>query len=85
MKRVISAKANEDFTLDITFTDGSVRRFDAKPYFDKGIFSELEDWDFFRDFQIAFGTIQWSNEQDFAPETLYVEGVEISKNDLVEV
>lgn len=73
MKKVLSAKANDDFTLELTFNDGSVRQFDTKPYLDNGIFTELKDLEYFKDFQIVFGTVQWPNEQDFAPETLYME------------
>jgi len=73
MKRVLSAKANDDFTLELTFSDGSIRHFDAKPYLDRGIFTELKDIKYFKDFQIVFGTVQWPNEQDFAPETFYIE------------
>lgn len=78
MQKVVEAKANEDFTLDIRFSDGSVRRFDAKPYLDKGIFSELKDIHYFRNIRVVYGTIQWANEQDFAPETLYLESKEIA-------
>lgn len=73
MKKVISAKAGENYNLELTFNDGSVRIFDAKPYLDKGIFTELKDPEYFKNFRIAFGTVQWENEQDFAPETLYIE------------
>lgn len=85
MKKVIEARANNDFTLDLKFNDGSYRRFDAKPYLDKGIFTELKDLDYFKNFTIVFGTIQWQNEQDFAPETLYLESVLIEKEVLAEV
>ena len=73
MKKVVSAKANEDYTLDLEFSDGARRRFDVKPYLDKGIFTELKNLDYFKNIKIAFGTVQWRNEQDFAPETLYLE------------
>lgn len=73
MKRVASAKANDDFTLDLDFGDGVVRRFDTKPYLDKGIFKQLKDVEYFRKVSVAYGTVQWQNEQDFAPETLYLE------------
>ncbi len=70
---VIAAKAIERHRLRLKFSDGSVRVFDATPYLEKGIFTELQDPTYFRDFKIAFGTVQWPNEQDFAPETLYLE------------
>jgi len=73
MKRVTSVKANDDFTLDLDFGDGKRRRFDTKPYLDKGIFKQLRDVEYFRRVTIAYGTVQWQNQQDFAPETLFVE------------
>lgn len=73
MKKVISAQANEDFTLDLEFNDGASKRFDVKPYLNKGIFTELKNLSYFKNIKIAFGTVQWENEQDFAPETLYLE------------
>ncbi|HSK71142.1 MAG TPA: DUF2442 domain-containing protein [Pyrinomonadaceae bacterium] len=79
MKRVVSAKANDDFTLDLKFNDGLIKRFDIKPYLDKGIFKELRDFNYFKNFRVSFGTVQWQNEQDFAPETLYLESVLIEK------
>lgn len=32
MNKVIAATANDDFSLDLEFDDGSRKRFDAKPY-----------------------------------------------------
>ena len=78
MTKVVNAKANDDLTLDLRFTDGTLRRFDVKPYLDKGIFSELKDIQYFKNVSVAYGTVQWKNEQDFAPETLYIESELIS-------
>jgi hypothetical protein len=72
-KRVTTARANDDFTLDLEFGDGVIRRFDAKPYLDKGIFVDLKDLAYFKKVNVAHGTVHWENEQDFAPETLYLE------------
>ena len=79
MKKVVSAKANDDFTLDIKFNDGSFKRFDVKPYLDYPVFQELKDLDYFKNIKIVFGTVHWENEQDIAPETLYLEGKEIKE------
>ena len=73
MNKVIAATANDDLTLDLRFSDGSLRRFDTKPYLDKGVFRELKDVNYFRNVTVAYGTVQWPNEQDFAPETLFIE------------
>jgi Protein of unknown function (DUF2442) len=73
MQKILSAIANDDFTLDLKFDDGSLRKFDVKPYLEYGIFKELKDQHYFKKVRVAFGTVQWPNEQDFSPETLYVE------------
>ena len=82
MKKVVAVKANEDFSLDLKFNDGSVRRFDVKPYLDMGVFRELKDVDYFKQVKIAFGTVQWPHEQDISPETLYLESTPIDESNL---
>lgn len=83
MKKVISAKANGNFTLDLQFNDGKIKRFDAKPYLDFPVFRELKNLENFRQIKIAFGTVRWKNEQDISPETLYLEGKEIGQEETV--
>jgi len=39
------------------------------------VFRELRDLNYFKQVNLAFGTVQWPNEQDISPETLYLEGV----------
>jgi len=56
-----------------------VRRFDVKPYLDYEVFRELKDLNYFKQVDLAFGTVQWPNEQDISPETLYVEGVAVAR------
>ena len=74
MIKVTAVRANEDYTLDLTFSDGSVKRFDVKPYLKYETFKELKDISYFKQVKLAFGTVQWPHEQDIAPETLFVEG-----------
>ena len=73
MRKVVAVRANDDFSLDLKFDDGSVRRFDVTPYLEYGIFTELKDKNYFERVKVAFGTVQWPNEQDISPETLYLE------------
>jgi hypothetical protein len=77
MNKVIAVTANDDFSLDLEFNDGSVKRFDAKPYLDYEFFRELKDQNYFKQVRLAFGTVQWPHEQDIGPETLYLEGVAV--------
>ncbi|HJY29895.1 MAG TPA: DUF2442 domain-containing protein [Pyrinomonadaceae bacterium] len=74
MIKVTAVRANDDYTLDLTFSDGSVKRFDVKPYLKYEVFKELKDLTYFKQVNLAFGTVQWPHEQDIAPETLFVEG-----------
>ena len=75
MTKVLAAKANDDFTLDLKFSDGSVKRFDMKPYLDYEVFQELKNLNYFQQVSVAFGTVTWPHDQDIAPETLFLEGV----------
>jgi hypothetical protein len=61
MIKVIEAKANDDFSLDLKFNDGKKKRFNARPYLDRGVFRELKAPDKFKQIRIAYGTIQWEN------------------------
>jgi hypothetical protein len=80
MIKVIEAKANDDYSLDLKFSDGSVKRFDVKPYLDYEVFKELESLDYFKQIKISFGTVQWKNEQDISPETLHLEGEDLKES-----
>jgi len=75
MRKVVQVNANDDFTLDLLFNDGSHKRFDVTPYLGLGVFQELRDLSYFRQVRLAFGTVQWPHEQDISPDTLYLEGV----------
>jgi hypothetical protein len=77
MKKVIEAKANNDFSLDLKFNDGKVKRFDIKPYLDYEVFKPLKNVEYFKQIRIVFGTVQWQDEQDISPDTLYLEAQEI--------
>ena len=81
MNKVSAVKVNDDFSLDLSFSDGSVKRFDAKPYLDYEVFRELKDLNYFRQVDIAFGTVHWPHEQDISPETLYLEGDAVRASD----
>ena len=75
MNKVIAVRANDDFTLDLKFSDGSARRFDVKPYLKYDVFGKLLDVAYFKRVKLAFGTVQWPDEEDIAPETLFLESV----------
>jgi hypothetical protein len=78
MIKVVEVRPNNDFSLDLKFNDGTVKRFDATAYLDYEAFRELKDLDYFKQVTVAFGTVQWPHEQDISPDTLYLESVELS-------
>jgi uncharacterized protein DUF2442 len=80
MTKVLAAKANDDFTLDLKFSDGSLKRFDMKPYLDYEVFQELKNLDFFKQVSVAFGTVNWPHDQDIAPETLFLEAAPLPED-----
>ncbi len=73
MYNITQVVAQDDYSLELQFSNGEKRLFDVKPYLDKGIFVELKDVNYFNKVRVALGTVQWPNEQDFGPATLYLE------------
>ncbi|MBV5348428.1 DUF2442 domain-containing protein [bacterium] len=71
--RVVNVKPEHNFTLQITFSNAEVKRFDVKPYLGIGIFKELEDISLFNSVKPFLGSIQWANGLDLCPDTLYME------------
>jgi hypothetical protein len=67
-------KALEDYELEAVFDNGESRRFDVKPYLDRGIFVRLRDQDAFRAVRVVADSVEWANGLDLSYDTLYVEG-----------
>lgn len=59
-----------EFKIRVVLSNGKRGVFDVKPYLDKGIFTELSDYNYFRITHIEYGTIAWKNGQDFSPNTI---------------
>jgi len=74
MKTISALRANDDWTLDIAFTDGAERRFDVKPLFECQAFSGLRDIAMFKSVRNAGYFIEWANDADLSADTLYLEG-----------
>ena len=72
--KVIEVRANTDYTLTLTFSNNDRRKFDVSPYLNMGDFTELQDLAIFMNVKTFMGSIQWGNELDLSPDTLYEEG-----------
>ena len=75
---VKSVRALEDYELELSFDNGESRRFDVKPYLDRGIFDRLRDPSAFRTVRVVAGSIEWANGLDLSYDTLYLEGQPIA-------
>jgi hypothetical protein len=69
---VVDVEAEQQYKLKITFENKEIRLFDATPFLDKGVFTELKDINYFKKVKVAFGAIEWPHEQDFSKDTLYL-------------
>jgi hypothetical protein len=71
--RVVKVEALENSKLRLFLDNGEVRIFDVSPYLDKGCFKELKSHQYFKQVKPFFGGVQWPNEQDFGPDTLFLD------------
>ena len=73
--RVKQVRHLGEYRLELSFTDGTKGELDFKGRVvgRGGVFTPLEDIDFFRRVQVdpEVGTIVWPNEVDFCPDVLY--------------
>ena len=69
--RVKSVLAKDDYSLELTFTNGEMGVYDCSPLLNFGVFQELQDINYFRQARADGVTVSWPNEQDICPDTLY--------------
>lgn len=72
---VKNVKALDGYKLLLTFENDEVRLFDMNPYLNKGIFKELKDTSMFKSAKVSFDSVEWENEADIDPETLYEDSI----------
>lgn len=68
----------DDFKLHLTFAGGEQRIFDVKPY-RKGIFSGLQEPEYFSWVWIRWGDILWPNREHLGARVLYHNSVSTDK------
>ena len=80
MMQVSEVSPTPDFGLCLAFTNGERRLFDVRPYLDKGVFRQLQDYERFSQVRVVAGTVEWPGEIDLCPDTLY-EKSELSRGE----
>lgn len=78
MEAVTHVRPRVDFHLELAFSNGERRLFDARPYLEKGVFTQLKDPQRFAQAYVAFDTVCWPGGLDIAPETLYDRSVAVA-------
>lgn len=76
---VTAVRPLDDFELEVSFENGEQRRFDVKPYLDRGIFMKLTEPEVFRSVRVVAGSIEWPRGVDLSGDTVFLEGVPIGK------
>ncbi len=70
---VIDVKVEGKLLLKVRFADGTTGRVRFSPKHLTGVFTALEDPDFFSKVFIEAGTVAWPDEIDLAPDAMYRE------------
>jgi hypothetical protein len=72
--KIISAKALDDHTLSIEFSNGEQRTYAITRLLDKEVFSPLKNPGFFKNFTIAPGGygLVWNDEVDISEYDLWL-------------
>lgn len=68
---VKSVKANKDYTLELSFEDGTHKIYDAHHLLEIPIYESLKNLGFFLTAKAEYGTVVWNDDVDIAPEHLY--------------
>ena len=74
---VKNAKPKSDYTIELEFTDGVRRVFDASPLLKEPFFARLKELPFLLMARAEYGTVVWTEEIDIAPERLYEASIPI--------
>ena len=74
---VVNVTPEKDYTLHLWFTNGEEGVFDVKPYLEYEVFQALKDEKMFNSVRPFLGTIQWENQADLCPDTVYLDSVKL--------
>jgi Protein of unknown function (DUF2442) len=72
---LIAVKPLQNFELDLSYADGSQRRFDMKPLLAIKPWNKIAALPLFTQAKVAYGTVVWPGDIDIAPETLMMDSV----------
>ncbi|MFP4528766.1 MAG: DUF2442 domain-containing protein [Candidatus Kapaibacterium sp.] len=75
---LISVKPLKPLTLELEYDNGEKRIIDLSGFCISPFFKQLEDWEYFKKVRVSGDVVVWPNQQDIAPETLYLDSKRIN-------
>lgn len=75
MRTITQILAGRDWTLDVTFADGSRRIYDVKPLLDSEAFEDLKDINLFLQVRNCGYFVEWPTGADLSADTLCLAGM----------
>jgi hypothetical protein len=78
--KAIKVKPIDDYRLIVTFDNGEIKIYDAKPLIKGNWYGELKDYKIFNTVHIAGLSVEWENGQDICPDDLYYSSISIEQN-----
>ncbi|MCX6153067.1 MAG: DUF2442 domain-containing protein [Candidatus Kapabacteria bacterium] len=70
--KVIKVEYSNEYKLLLEFENREKKIFDVSQFMSIGKFKELHDIQLFKTYRICNGAIEWANEIDLSPDTLYL-------------
>ena len=61
----------DNYRISLTFNNGETKIVDLQGELNGTVYEPLRHLEFFKNFQVKYNTIEWSNGADYAPEYLY--------------
>ncbi|NJK69667.1 MAG: DUF2442 domain-containing protein [Oscillatoriales cyanobacterium RU_3_3] len=83
-ERIVSAKAIDDRTLIVKFTNRESRKYDISKLLDKPMFAPLRNLVFFRSFSIEPGGygLVWNEDIDLSEYELWQNGISLTDKEI---
>jgi len=69
--KTISARALDDYQVEVRFNNGQTGVFDCKFLLSRNMSAALADYELFRKVRVEHGTLAWPNDIDVAPEVVW--------------
>ena len=70
--RVLAVEYKGNHKLLIQFTNKEIKQFDFRPYINYPVYTPLKDETFCKKVKAIDRVVQWNDEIDFSPDTIYL-------------